>query len=108
MQTVNLSANEVLEHLNIKLPVSWTSEANEIDTVCFDHVNHGLGYIVTLNICPCKGYNFTVHEFHDAKQADTDYEETNNFLTYDEALAHIRNRVDMFMNPMDYIAAAYL
>ena len=42
MQTVNLSANEVLEHLNIKLPATWSAEANEIDTVCFDHKDVGL------------------------------------------------------------------
>ena len=99
MQTVNLSANEVLEHLNITLPASWSAEANEIDTVCFDHKDVGLGYIVTLNICPCKGYSFTVHEFVDQKQAERDYENTDEFLTYDEALAHIRARVDMFSAP---------
>lgn len=104
MQTVNLSANEVLEHLNIKLAAGWTHEANEIDTVCFDHKDVGLGYIVTLNICPCKGYNFTVHEFNDQKQADREYENTDEFLTYNEALTHIRARVDMFMNPMDYLS----
>ena len=43
-KTVNLSANEVLEHLNITLPASWSAEANEIDTVCFDHKDVGLGY----------------------------------------------------------------
>lgn len=104
MQTVNLSANEVLEHLNITLPETWSAEANEIDTVCFDHKDVGLGYIVTLNICPCKGYSFTVHEFLDQKQAERDYENTDEFLTYDEVLAHIRARVDMFLDPIGYLS----
>lgn len=104
MQTVNLSANEVLEHLNITLPASWYAEANEIDTVCFGHKDVGLGYIVTLNICPSKGYSFTVHEFVDQKQAERDYENTDEFLTYDEALAHIRARVDMFLDPIGYLS----
>lgn len=97
MQTVNLSANEVLEHLNITLPASWTAEANEIDTVCFDHKDVGLGYIVTLNICPCKGYSFTVHEFVLDVESGKDTECDDEFLTYDEALNHIRNRFTQFI-----------
>lgn len=104
IQTVNISVNDVIEHLNIKMASGWTQSADtEIDTLCLDHQNHALGYIVTLNINNGV-YSFTVHEFHEAKQAERDYEETNDFATYDEALGQIRSRVDAFMNPMDYLA----
>ena len=104
MQTVNLSANDVLEHLNLKLPAQCTVEAGELDTICINSPTYELGYIVTLNMNSVVGYNFTVHEFVDQKQAERDYENTDEFLTYDEALAHIRARVDMFLGPIGYLS----
>lgn len=102
MQSVNLSANEVMEHLQIKLGSGWTHEANEIDTVCYDHRKWAIGFIVALNICPCKGYSFTVHEFAENKDAECDREESNEFLTYDEVLSYIRDLMDTYMNGPDF------
>lgn len=97
MQTVNLSANEVLEHLKLWVPTNWTAEAGELDVVCVNSPKVELGWIVTLNICPCKGYNFTVHEFVLDVESGKDTECDDEFLTYDEALNHIRNRFTQFI-----------
>lgn len=96
MQTVNLSANEVLQHLNLELPARWTKEANEIDVVCVNTPDFELGFIVTLNMCPCKGNSFTVHEFAQSLETGHDHEETRDFLTYNEVLKHLDERIDAY------------
>ena len=95
-QTVNLSANDVLEHLNLKLPAQWTVEAGELDTVCIDTPTYELGYIVTLNIDSFKGYSFTVHEFQINRESGFDYEQDDSFLTYDEVLNYIERQIECF------------
>lgn len=96
MQTVNLSARDVLEQLNLVLPARWTTEAGELDVVCVNTPDFELGWIVTLNMCPFKGNSFTVHEFASDKEFGNDHESDDEFLNYDEALNHIRNRVEHF------------
>lgn len=96
MQTVNLSANEVLEHLNLCVPTNWTVEAGELDVVCVNTPEMELSWLVTLNMNPFKGNSFTVHEFASDKEFGNDHESDDEFLTYDEALSHIRNRVEHF------------
>lgn len=102
-QTVNLSATDVLEHLNLTLPARWTSSASELDVVCIDTPANELGWIVTLNMDSFKGNSFTVHEFASDKEFGNDHESDDEFLTYDEVLSHIRDRVDLFVNGPDNI-----
>lgn len=97
-KNVNLSANDVLEHLNIKLESGWTSNADgEIDTVCFDSSVYALGFIVTLNMDTSKGTSFTVYEFTEIKESGKDYEFNDDFSNYDEALNFIRKQIDTCM-----------
>ncbi len=93
IQTVNLSAQSVLDHLDLKLPATVTSEAGELDVVCLNYPGWEVGYIVTLNMCSNAGYSFTVQEFVMDKETGEDSEDSNNFLTYDEVLNYIRNCV---------------
>lgn len=96
-QTVNLSANEVLEQLNLKLPAQWTVEAGELDAVCINHPAVELGYIVQLVMCDNAGYSFQVVESQFDTESGKDYEDIDSFLRYEEALAHIRRRVNRLL-----------
>ena len=96
MKSVNLSANEVLEHLNLCVPTNWTAEAGELDTVCIATPTYELGYIVTLNINNFSGYSFIVHEFQFNRESGFDYEQDDSFLTYDEVLNYIERRIECF------------
>lgn len=99
-QTVNLSANEVLEQLGLgPLPCGWTKDVGELDTVCVDSPEYALGYIVTLNIRNIDGkpaYDFTVHEFCELKETGKDYEYDNTFSDYEQALYYIVCRIEGF------------
>lgn len=97
IQSVNLSANEVVEQLNLELANGWEVFADsEIDTVCVNTPNFELGWIVCLQMDSYKGYSFTVHEFAQDKESGNDCEDDNEFLNYEEVLTHIRNRVEYF------------
>ena len=96
IQTVNLSANDVLEHLNLKLPAQCTVEAGELDTICINAPTYKLGYIVTLNMNSVVGYNFTVHEFQLNLETGFDYEHDDSFDSYNEVLNYIKRRVELF------------
>lgn len=96
IQTVNLSAKDVLEHLNLTLPAGWTYEAGELDVVCINSPEYEIGYIVTLNSDSFKGYSFSVYEIIDAIYKDAHNESNNDFLTYDEVLNFIRTKVDAY------------
>lgn len=99
MQTVNLSANDIKDHLGLQLSNGWEVEADcEIDTLCINGREYNLGYIVTLNIDNYKGYSFIVYEFVERKEDGATNESENNFLTYDEALNFIRTKVDAYVN----------
>ena len=95
-QTVNLSSNDVVEHLNFTLPSGWTYEAGELDVVCVNSPEYEIGYIVTLNIDSFKGYSFSVYEIIDAIYEDKHNESNNDFLTYDEVLNFIRTKVEAY------------
>lgn len=101
VQTINLSAADVQDHLAIKLPAGWTSEASELEVVCYNHRNWEIGFIVTLEI-NAGAYSFTVHEITTEMAEGNDHEETNKVATYDEALSVIRDRMDTFLNPDCY------
>ncbi len=95
-KTVNLSAQNVIDDLNLTLPSGWSSEAGELDTVCINNSLYEVGYIVTLNIDSFKGYSFTVHEFQLNLDTGFDYEQTDSFLTYDEVLDYLARRIECF------------
>lgn len=96
-QTVNLSINDLKEHLGLQLTNGWEVFADsEIDTLCINGREYNLGYIVTLNIDSFKGYNFTVYEFVERKDDGATNESDNNFLTYDEVLNFIRTKVEAY------------
>ena len=96
IQTVNLSAKDVLEHLNLKLPAQCTVEAGELNTICINSPTYKLGYIVTLNMNSVVGYNFTVHEYQLNLDTGFEYEQDDSFNSYDEVLNYIERRVELF------------
>ena len=99
MQTVNLSANDIKEHLFLQLNKGWEVIADsEIDTVCINGREYNLGYIIALNMNTFSGNNFDVYEFVERKEDGATNESEKNFLTYDEALNFIRTKVDAYVN----------
>lgn len=97
MQTVNLSATDLLEHLSITLPCRWTQFANEIDVACFDNAHCNVGYIVTLQM-HAGNYSFKVVEIPCNKSTGEDCLLEEEFPNYDKALNHIRQRMDIYLN----------
>ena len=95
-KTVNISAQQVLDDLELKLPEGYTSEAGELDTVCINTPSYELGWIVQLVMNDFAGYSFQVHEFQLNKVTGIDYEQDDTFLGYDEALDYIARRLEMF------------
>lgn len=96
-KAVNISAQNVVDDLNLVLPSPWTVEAGELDTVCINHPAVELGYIVQLVMCDNAGYSFQVAEFQFDTESGKDYEDNDSFLRYDEALAYIRRRVNRLL-----------
>lgn len=93
--TVNLSARDVLEHLNLELPAKWTSDVNELDVVCINSPAMELGFIATLNVVNGV-YSFTCTEFASDTKFGNDHEETNEFPNYESLIAHIQQRVEFY------------
>lgn len=96
-KAINISAQNVLDDLNLTLPAQWTVEAGELDTVCINHPAVELGYIVQLVMDDCAGNSFLVLEYQLDTETGRDYECDDSFLRYEEALAHIRRRVDRLL-----------
>ena len=95
-QTVNLSANDVVEHLQLDTAPGWTLEAGELDVVCLNSRDFSLGYIVTLCIDTSKGYSFSVEEFIE-RNADGESSDSHcEFPSYDACLHYIRSKVAIY------------
>jgi hypothetical protein len=99
-QTMQVLASNVMDALNIKAQAGWKIhtlvEADGANCVCLDSVLCEVGFTAVLVITDGE-YSFQLQEYA-SHSNNEEFDDCTDFKTFDQLVAYIRLRMDLYMN----------